>query len=156
MIDSLAPAFSTERLSDPWAAIAVGIVAVILALALHWLVFRALRRLARGGESGSDDVLLRRLAQPTRAALVALALVLVARELPALDEIWQKIASFVMPALIGWIALAILHAVVEAMKLRADISVADNFTARRRRTKLTMFNRIATFLVVSSCGTSGA
>jgi small-conductance mechanosensitive channel len=53
-----------------------------------------------------------------------------------------------MPILVGWIALAILRALVESMKLRADISVEDNLKARRKRTKLTMINRLTTFVVV--------
>jgi small-conductance mechanosensitive channel len=53
-----------------------------------------------------------------------------------------------MPAVLGWIALAILQALIEAMKLRADISVEDNLSARRQRTKLTMLSRIATFIII--------
>lgn len=132
----------------PWDLVAYGGIAVLAALAVHWVAFAVLRRIARRSDSESDDVLIRRLAQPTRYALIALALVLTAREIPAFATIWQRVAGFVMPALVGWIAIAILHALVEAMKLRADISVADNLAARRRRTKLTMFNRIATFLIV--------
>ena len=135
-------------LSDPWSiAIAVA-AAVIVALLAHWVIFRVLRRIARRSGSDSDNVLVRCLARPTRVGLIALALVLVGREIPAFDEVWRKVASFVMPALVGWIALAILHALVEAMKLRADITVADNLAARRQRTKLTMLSRIATFLIV--------
>ncbi|HAW36065.1 MAG TPA: hypothetical protein DCX71_08230, partial [Erythrobacter sp.] len=62
--------------------------------------------------------------------------------------VWERVAGFVMPAVIGWIALAILQALIEAMKLRADISVEDNLSARRQRTKLTMLSRIATFIII--------
>lgn len=150
MFDPIVEAIDTQAqaLSSPWSIIAVGAAATLVALLAHWIVFRVLRRIARRSDSDSDNVLVRCLAQPTRVALIALALVLVAREIPALDAIWQKVASFVMPALVGWIALAILHALVTAMKLRADITVADNLAARRQRTKLTMFSRIATFLIV--------
>ena len=82
------------------------------------------------------------------ATLVALALVLTAREIPAFETVWERVAGFVMPAVIGWIALAILQALIEAMKLRADISVEDNLAARRQRTKLTMLSRIATFIII--------
>lgn len=132
----------------PWNLVAYATIAILAALAVHWIAFTILRRLARRSHSESDTVLVRRLARPTRYALIGLALVMTAREIPAFDTIWQKVAGFVMPALVGWIALSILHALVEAMKLRADITVADNLAARRRRTKLTMLNRIATFLIV--------
>ena len=138
----------TRILPYPWNLIAFAIAATGVALLVHWLAFRLLQRLAYKSDSASDNLLVRRLATPTRIALIALALVLTAREIPAFDTIWEKIAGFVMPVLVGWIALAILHALVEAMKLRADVTVADNLAARRRRTRLTMLSRIATFIII--------
>ncbi|QWC57909.1 mechanosensitive ion channel [Erythrobacter sp. 3-20A1M] len=138
----------TAFLPDPWGWAAIAGGAVLIALALHWVVFRLLRTLSHRSDSKADNIVVGRLRHPTRAALVGLALVLVAREVPAFDAVWAKIASFAMPALIGWVAIAILHALIEAMKLRADITVADNLAARRRRTRLAMVNRIATFVIV--------
>lgn len=148
MAETVSEIPAIAALPYPWDALALAAGASLVALGLHWLAFRMMRRLARRSDSGSDDVLLRKLAQPTRVAVVALALIVVAREFPRLEQVWQKVASFVMPALVGWIAFAILHALVETMKMRADIDVADNLAARRRRTKLTMFSRIATFVIV--------
>ena len=138
----------TAFLPDPWGWAAIAGGAVLIALAIHWVVFRLLRRLSHHSDSKADNIVVDQLLHPTRAALVGLALVLVAREVPAFDAVWAKIASFAMPALIGWVAIAILHALIEAMKLRADITVADNLAARRRRTRLAMVNRIATFVIV--------
>ena len=135
-------------LQDPVTAAITAGLAIGLALLIHAVVFRILCRIARHSESDSDDIVLRRIAAPTRIALVAFALVLVAREVPMVETFWERIASVVMPAILGWLAIAILHALVEAMKLRADVSVEDNLKARRKRTKLTMFNRIATFVII--------
>jgi len=44
--------------------------------------------------------------------------------------------------------MAILNSLVEAMILKADVNVEDNRNARRRRTRLSIFNRIATFLII--------
>ncbi len=107
-----------------------------------------MKRIAQRSDSASDSVLINRLSSPTRVSLVALALVLVAREVPMLSAVWAKVASFVMPILVGWMVLAILRALIESMKLRADITVEDNLKARRKRTKLTMLNRLVTFIVV--------
>ena len=41
-----------------------------------------------------------------------------------------------------------LHALVETAILKTDIDVADNRAARRKRTRLSIFNRIATFIIV--------
>jgi len=123
-------------------------VAIIVALLAHHLLFRALRRLAGASESEADNILVGRLARPTRYSLIALALVLAAREIPALEGVWEKIAGFVMPALVGWVGLAILRALVDAMVLRNDISAPDNRDARRKRTRLLIFSRIASFIVI--------
>jgi small-conductance mechanosensitive channel len=80
--------------------------------------------------------------------MVALGLVLAARETPLLAEVWQKLAGFVMPAMIGWIALASLHAYVEAAALTAAPAPADSLHARRRQTRLAIFSRIGGFLIV--------
>ena len=127
---------------------AAAAAAVLAALLAHALLYRVLNRLAHATHSQADDVLIRGLCRPTRWATVALALVLVARELPMLDSAWQKVAGFVMPALVGWIALAVLRALFHAAELRADITVADNLQARRQRTRLAILSRIATFIVV--------
>lgn len=129
-------------------AVLIAVLVAIVALAMHWLVFRGLQHLSDASGSKTDNIVVSRLRRPTRFAILALALIIVARELPLLDEIWQKVAGFVMPALIGWMVLAVLHALVNTMALSADVSVEDNLRARRRRTKLAMFNRIATFLVI--------
>lgn len=123
-------------------------VAVLLALLAHRILFRVLRRLAAASDGGGDDIVVRRLSRPARYALIALGLVLAARETPWLEGIWVRIAGFVMPALAGWVALAILNAFVEAMALRADISVPDNRDARRKRTRLTILGRIGSFVIV--------
>lgn len=132
-----------------WAvAILVGAFAILFALIAHHLFFRLLHRIALRSEGAVDDILVDTLARPSRYAFVALALVLAAREIPALDDIWEKVAGFAMPALVGWMALAVFHAFIRAMTERTDISDADNRRARRRRTRLAIFSRIGTGLIV--------
>ena len=132
-----------------WAAIAlVAALAIAIVLVLHYFGFRLLKRVARGTESQSDNIVVRKLERPSRWALVMLAVVAVAAIFPALGAIWEGIGAFVMPFFIGWTVIAVLHALVEVMILRNDDSMADNRAARRRRTKLAIFNRIATFIIV--------
>ena len=123
-------------------------LALFAALALHWVLFRILRRIAGSSRSQSDNIVVGHLARPTRWALAALSLVLVARAFPALETFWHAIGGIVMPVLVGWIVLSILRALVEAMILKSDIDVADNRQARRRRTRLSIFSRIATFIII--------
>lgn len=129
-------------------ALIAAAIAVLAALLVHWLLFATLRRFARASDGESDNIVVRGLVRPTRWALIVLALIVAADSVPFLDAVWERIAGLVMPLLIGWIALALLHALVEAMMLRNDISAADNRAARRRRTRLSIFGRIATFVIM--------
>lgn len=127
-------------------AIAIG---VLIALAVHRLVFGIVARIARASDSKTDDVVIRQIARPTRWGLVALAMVVAAREVPALADVWERIAGLLMPPFIGWIALAIVRALVEVLALRNDLSATDNLQARRRQTRLAIFSRIGTFLIIA-------
>ena len=129
------------------AAIAAAI-GIAVALLVHAVLFRILQRIVRASVSETDDILVHRLARPTRYALVALGIGYAARETPPLAVAWGKVSDFAMPFLLGWIALAVLHSLVDAMIVRADITVADNRDARRRRTRLAILSRIGTFIIV--------
>lgn len=132
----------------PLLATIAAVIGIAVALLLHALAFRILRRIARASLSDADNMVVKRLARPTRYAFVAIGIVLAARELPALDAVWSRFAGFIMPLLTGWVAVAVLHAFVDAMILRSDITVEDNRSARRRRTRLAILSRIGTFLIV--------
>jgi small-conductance mechanosensitive channel len=139
-----------SRLIEIIAAALAAAIGVALALVLHYLIYRVLRRIASASESKTDDLLVERLGRPTRYAMVALGLALSARYNAIVAQIWDRLSGFVVPALVGWIAIALLQALVAAMELRNDILVADpdNLNARRRRTRLAIFSRIASFLIV--------
>jgi len=142
-----------DRMTD-WAPdFAVSLLAagigVALALAVHFAVFKVLGRISQASEGKADDIVVAHLKRPTRWALIALGIVMAAREVPDLSVVWEKLAGFVMPALIGWMALAILKAGIEAAALHADAGVVDEVQARRRRTRLAIFGRIATFIVLT-------
>ena len=129
-------------------AVISALVGAAVALVAHTLLYRVSARIARASKSRADDILINRLGHPTRWSFVALGVILAARETPALASVWDKVAGFVMPVLIGWIALAILRTFVETMYLRYDISVEDNRNARRRRTRLSIISRIVSFGIV--------
>ncbi|WP_404482858.1 mechanosensitive ion channel family protein [Novosphingobium sp. BL-52-GroH] len=132
----------------PVLAILAAMLGMVIALALHTVLFRVLNRIAHASTSDADDIVVNRLMRPTRWAFVAFGIVFAARETPALEAIWSRFAGFIMPLLTGWVAIAVLRAFVEAMIVRADITVEDNRNARRRRTRLSIFARIGTFLIV--------
>ncbi|MFT4055359.1 MAG: mechanosensitive ion channel [Novosphingobium sp.] len=132
----------------PVVAIIAALIGVVLALIVHKVLFRVLVQVARGSSSDADDLVVNRLERPTRWAFVSIGVVFAAREAPALQAVWERFAPFIMPLLTGWVAIAILHAFIEAMILRADITVENNRNARRRRTRLGIMSRLGTFLIV--------
>lgn len=129
-------------------AVIAAAIAIAVALIAHAVIFRIMQRIVRASVSETDDILVRRLTRPSRYAFVALSIGYAARETSPLAFAWGKVSDFVMPFLLGWIALAVMHSLVDAMIMRADITVADNRDARRRRTRLAILSRIGTFIIV--------
>ena len=135
-----------------WLRYAVIVVVVTsLALLLHGTVLFVLRRTAARTVSVSDDVIVERLASPTRWTIVLIALAAVQ---PVMDlgpiglDWWRFIAGLVVPAMIGWLAAAVLAAANQIIQISTDISVADNLRARRKRTRMSILYRITLFLIL--------
>lgn len=131
--------------------IALVTIIVLAALAVHWLMLLAARRAAALTSTSVDDILIRRLRTPTRWLLVAFALSAVQPALALPDaalQVWSRVAGLLLPALFGWTAVALLGAAADIVVARADISVADNLRARRRRTRADILHRIAVFAVL--------
>lgn len=125
--------------------------AVLLALAGHAAAFALLCRFARASMTRDDDMALARLKRPTRWLVVAIALTAIHPVL-GLDRDgmrhWRRIAGIVTPALFGWLAIALLGLASDLLQARADITVADNLRARRRRTRVAILYRIGVFLIL--------
>jgi small-conductance mechanosensitive channel len=137
----------------PWLMSATMIViAVLVALGLHWTALTAARRAAsRWSMTTMDDMVIRRLCAPLRGLLVGFALSTVRPALSLGDvglRAWNQVAGLVFPALLGWMALAILNVTTDIVRARADISVADNLLARQRRTRADILHRIGMFLIL--------
>ncbi len=142
-LDPRLPEFGRELGS----ALLIAAIGVAVALLVHYLLYRLLDRLARASESKVDDVVVAALRSPTRYAMIALGLAFEARLSVLIAQVWDKLGGFLMPALVGWIALSSLNAFIRANTLESEITTDDR-TARRRRTRLAIFARIAGFLIV--------
>lgn len=129
------------------AAIAAGI-AIAAALALHLALFAVLARFARLSVSDADDELVHRLRHPARWSIVAVALSLASEASTALAPIWQALARFVVPALLGWTAYALVKALAFLIAARAE-HVPDEVVARSRQTRVSILSRTAGFVIVT-------
>jgi len=119
---------------------------ILLALALHWLVMNALRRIAERTPGSADDIFVNYAKRPLQFILITLGLAMVRESLDLGKTgtiLWARAAGMLVPALIGWLAINMIRASDQAISLFADISVADNLRARRRRTRSAILTQIA-------------
>lgn len=128
------------------AAIA-GAIALAFAFAVHFVLFAVLDRIARLSPTRSDDVVIDRLRQPLRWSLAAVFVSLAAESQPALAHIWGIVARFVVPALMGWVAFALVKAFAVVMSNRAELS-NDELAMRSRRTRIAILSRSLGFVII--------
>jgi small-conductance mechanosensitive channel len=124
-----------------------GGVAVAIGLGLHLALFGLLDRIAKLSPGQTDNILFARLRQPVRWSLVAIALAIAAESDPPLSGFWAAIARFVVPALMGWTAYALVKAFAAILEDHAERGV-DEAAVRSRRTRVTLLSRSAAFLIV--------
>jgi small-conductance mechanosensitive channel len=128
------------------ASITAGI-AVAAALVLHLALFALLARLARLSASDAGSEIVRRLRQPLRWSIVAVALSLAAEGNESLARVWEAVARFVVPALLGWTAYALIQALALVISRQAE-GVTDQIVARSRQTRVTILSRSAGGIVI--------
>ncbi|WBO24217.1 mechanosensitive ion channel family protein [Sphingomonas abietis] len=134
----------------------VAVVAILAAGLIHAALTFVLKRAAARTKTQADDIIIRRLRGPTRWVFAVSALMIAqpAMQLgPTGLEWWHFLAGLLTPALIGWLAIALLAAGNDIVQDRTDITVADNLRARRRRTRFGILYRIGFFviLVITIC-----
>lgn len=141
----------TTALPDWLASLLLVAVVVAATLIGHALVYGLFARASQRTDTATDNIFVDRLRAPTRWLAVAFALS-AAQPALALGEAalraWTRIAGLVVPALFGWLAVALLGAALGYVRQRADITVADNLRARRRQTRAAILYRIAVFVVL--------
>lgn len=145
-------ATTIERVLPGWpghalAALLVGAAAVLLALAIHHLLFRLLRRLAQVNDTQSDDIIVDAMERPTRWAVATLGLVIAARESPAIEGVWERIAGLALPLLLGWIAYSLVNGFSKALTVHA-LGDEELASARSRRTRIAILSRTALLVIV--------
>ena len=134
-----------------WTALGEAAIALVIAVAVAWVVYRitfaVVMGLASRSESPADDLVIRRIRQPIKWSLIAIAITIAAQLDPALARFWEPVGQFLRPALLGWIAYSLVKAFTAAMELRLD-SAADPVAVRSRRTRIAILSRTAVFAII--------
>ncbi|HEY4029090.1 MAG TPA: mechanosensitive ion channel family protein [Caulobacteraceae bacterium] len=131
-------------------SIAAMIVAIALAWGVHRLAYGALSRLARR-HGLLPQALLARTRGPTRLALMILALGAAAAVSPLPDSYrpWLRhLLQIGFIALLGWIALGVLHALTVVYSRRFESGQADSVDARRHLTQVRILERTAVAFIL--------
>jgi small-conductance mechanosensitive channel len=130
------------------------LIAVFIALAIHYVALVVLRRLAGRSQSKADDVLIRHLNRPARWTLVVIAAHIAIEPIafPAdTDAFISQIFGIVIIVVIAWLLIGLAYALSEIVLLRFDVGVPDNLRARMIYTQVNALRRIVivTVLVIS-------
>lgn len=140
-----------SRYSIDWSilvkAATYGVGAIIVGLVIHRLIFALLRRLAARTPTASDGIVVDMVRRPARWSAIAIAVAMAAEVDAVIAAGWTAVAGFVVPALVGWMAYALIKAFAAAMDLQAENS-GDLAAARSRRTRVAILSRTATFAIV--------
>lgn len=128
-------------------------VALVVGLALHFVLFAALRRLAARTATAADDAVARQGRAPLGwllpLLLVYLTLPVVAGDLPEELVRWLDLVLRVaVPVLFGWLGVAAVLVAETVALAKVDLRSRDNFEARKWYTQVRILKRIAVVLVV--------
>lgn len=131
--------------------LAAVVPAAAIALLVHWIVFRLLRRISAKSTVLPDGILNRHCRRAGRWLLVTAAVFFVVRQLEEVGPVMRGIQhalSLLMIFTLAWLLnrLAWVFQDVVFEKFRVDIS--DNLRARKVRTQLNVMRRILTGLIV--------
>lgn len=125
--------------------------AIVAALIVHRLASLLITRSAARVTWLAEAAVAHRISGPLRFLLIAIALAVVEPTLdlgPQASAIWRRAAGLLVPALIGWVVAALAGITFAIVETHADISVADNLAARRRRTRAAILHRIVIFVIL--------
>jgi small-conductance mechanosensitive channel len=127
-----------------WAAAAFLLVgAAIVALLLHAAILALVRR-ALGERRPFLRTVLRATTEPTRLALLLIALAIALPATPLTAETQANLGRLLALAticLLGWVAATVLHIAADLYLLRFRIDVADNLLARKHVTQVRVLLR---------------
>lgn len=124
------------------------VVAVMVAYFAWRMAFTIAHKLARASSTPVDTMVITKIEKPIKWALIAIAVTLVAEANTMLASIWEPIARFVRPALLGWIAYTLVKAFTAALEYRLESYNDDVATMRSRKTRIAILSRSATFAIV--------
>ncbi len=122
-------------------------VAVVIAYLIYRVVFHIISRMTHVSETNVDDEIVGRIRAPIKWSFIAIAVTLAAQYDASLGLLWEPLAQFLRPALLGWIAYNAVKGFTAALEARIEIS-DDPVAMRSRRTRIAVLSRVLTFGII--------
>ena len=123
--------------------IAIGLaIPTLIAFALHWVVFTVLHRITRASHTQIDNSIVDAIRNPVRWTMIAIAISVAAHVDALLGAGWRMASGYLVPALLGWCAYALVDGLIAGFELEAEAS-EDPTTMRARRTRVAILGRTA-------------
>jgi small-conductance mechanosensitive channel len=127
------------------------LVAVGVALVVHYVLVRVASSMARRTASKVDELLIQHLRRPVRWLLIVFAvyLALDAFQLPGgLDSFVRQVLGIVLIALVAWLLIRLTAALSEIVLLRFQIDTRDNLRARGAYTQINVLRRLVIVVIL--------
>lgn len=122
-------------------------IPALLAVVVHWLLFTLLRRIARASATEIDNAVIEAVRGPARWAMIAIAVAIAAQVDPLLGAGWAMTASYLVPALLGWVAYALVDGFAAGLEVEAAAH-QDASAMRGRRTRASILSRTAKVAII--------
>jgi len=144
-----------KELLQNWEAITIPLgiiaVAVLLAVAAHYVLFKILNRFARRTESILDDALVKHSAGPGRLIIPLLAVSFVPTivKFPAgILPLFKQTLALLWIVGVAWLVIKLAYAVEDLILSQYALDVRDNLAARRIHTQIQILKKVVIVVVV--------
>jgi hypothetical protein len=143
---------SAALIPDVWARyIILTVAAVAIALLLHHLFYSIGFRITRRRRGIFEDLLLKHSERPARVLLPLLAALWIVRQSSVPQEFIGTVSHALGLAIIGcigWLLIDLSNIFREIVVERYDLTLADNYSARRIHTQVTVLRRVLVVVIV--------
>jgi small-conductance mechanosensitive channel len=128
----------------------ISAAAIVIALFVHYLLFKILSKLSKKTNTGIDESLTKHYREPIRwvMILISVRLVLPLFEIPEnLLDFSKHIFSLALIILVSWMIIKSAYVLDDYIVQRFNVDIKDNLRARKIHTQLNVLKRIVIAIV---------
>ncbi|QYJ07092.1 mechanosensitive ion channel family protein [Qipengyuania flava] len=123
------------------------VIPVLIALAVHWFLFKILKKIVSATPYLLDDAIVERMYRPMRWAMAGFALSIAAHADALVGAGWDEAAKWLTPVLLGWVAYSLIGAIAKGLEDDVESRI-DAVAARSYSTRISILTRTAKVAVI--------